>query len=211
MGLLKLLTTDPLAFALIAIPLLFSVILHEVAHGWVAYKMGDPTAKWSGRLTLNPLHHLDPIGTLMLFLAGFGWAKPVPVNFNNLTDKRKGLIYVSSAGVLANILLAFSALLVLRLSSVSPSGTTAILAYKVCTYVAYINITLAALNLIPIPPLDGSKMLMGILWQKTPHFLTRLEPYGFFIIIGLLFLGILDPLIGLFGWIIRTLIGVLIP
>jgi Zn-dependent protease len=211
MGLLKLLTADPLAFALVVIPLLFSVIIHEVAHGWVAYRMGDPTAKWSGRLTLNPLSHLDPIGTLMLFLAGFGWAKPVPVNFNNLSDKRKGLLFVSSAGVLANILLAFFALLFIRLFSASSSGIAAILVYKVCTVVAHINITLAALNLIPIPPLDGSKILMGIVWKRTPYFLTRLEPYGFFIIIGFLYLGILDPLIRLFGWIIGTLIGVLIP
>lgn len=211
MGLLKLLATDPLAFALVAIPLLFSVIIHEVAHGWVAYRMGDPTAKWSGRLTFNPLSHLDPIGTLALFLAGFGWAKPVPVNFNNLTNKRKGLLFVSSAGILANILFAFVAQLLIRLFSGSSSGIAIILVYDVCRYVAYINITLAALNLIPIPPLDGSKILMGILWEKTPHFLTRLEPYGFFIIIGFLYLGILDPLIGFFGRIIGTLIGILIP
>jgi Zn-dependent protease len=211
MGLLKLLAADPLAFALVAIPLLFSIIIHEVAHGWVAYRMGDPTAKWSGRLTLNPLNHLDPIGTLMLFLAGFGWAKPVPVNFNNLTDKRKGLLFVSSAGVLANILLAFFALLFNRLFSSSSSGIAVILVDKVCPYVAYINITLAALNLIPIPPLDGSKILMGIVWKRTPYFLTRLEPYGFFITVGLLYLGILNPLIGLFGWIISRLIGILIP
>jgi Zn-dependent protease len=211
MGLLKLLIQDPLTFALVAIPLLFSIIIHEVAHGWVAYRMGDPTAKWSGRLTFNPLSHLDPIGTLMLFLAGFGWAKPVPVNFNNLSDKRKGLIFVSSAGILANILLAFIAQLFIRLFSGSSSGIAVILVYKVCYIVSYINITLAALNLIPIPPLDGSKILMGILWEKTPYFLTRLEPYGFFIIIGFLFLGILDPLIGFFGWVIGTLIGILIP
>jgi Zn-dependent protease len=211
MGLLKLLTQDPLTFALVAIPLLFSIIIHEVAHGWVAYRMGDPTAKWSGRLTFNPVSHLDPIGTLMLFLAGFGWAKPVPVNFNNLSDKRKGLIFVSSAGILANILLAFVAQLFIRLFSASSSGIALILVYKVCYIVSRINITLAALNLIPIPPLDGSKILMGILWEKTPYFLTRLEPYGFFIIIGFLFLGILNPLIGLFGWVIGTLIGILIP
>jgi Zn-dependent protease len=207
MGLLKLLTNDPLAFALVAIPLLFSVIIHEVAHGWVAYRMGDPTAKWSGRLTLNPLKHLDPVGTLMLFLAGFGWAKPVPVNFNNLSDKRKGLILVSSAGIVANILFAFIALLFFRLFSTSFSGITHILVY----YVVQINITLAALNLIPIPPLDGSKILMGIAWERTPYFLARLEPYGFFIIIGFLYLGILDPLIGLFRWMIGTLIGILLP
>ena len=211
MGLLKLLKTDPLAFTLAAIPLLFSIIIHEVAHGWVAYRMGDPTAKWSGRLTLNPLKHLDPIGTLMLFLAGFGWAKPVPVNFTNISDRRKGLIFVSSAGIVANILFAFIALLFIRLFSTSFSGTTLILVYKVCQSVAFINITLAALNLIPIPPLDGSKILMGIVWERTPYFLTRLEPYGFFIIIGFLYLGILDPLIRLFGWIIVTLIGILLP
>jgi Zn-dependent protease len=211
MGLLKLLTQDPLTFALVAIPLLFSIIIHEVAHGWVAYRMGDPTAKWSGRLTLNPLYHLDPIGTLMLFLAGFGWAKPVPVNFNNLSDKRKGLIFVSSAGILANILFAFVAQLLIRLFPTSSPGIAVVLVYKVCLYVAHINITLAALNLIPIPPLDGSKILMGIVWERTPYFLTRLEPYGFFIIIGLLYLGILDPLIGLIGWIIGTLIGILMP
>jgi len=211
MGLLKLLTRDPLAFALVAIPLLFSVIIHEVAHGWVAYRMGDSTAKWSGRLSLNPLKHLDPIGTLMLFLAGFGWAKPVPVNFNNLSDKRNGLIFVSLAGVLANILFAFIALLFVRLFSTAFPGTNLMLVYKVCQSVAYINITLAALNLIPIPPLDGSKILMGILWERTPDFLFRLEPYGFFIIIGFLFLGILDPLIGFFGWMIGTMIGILLP
>ena len=207
MGLLKLLTRDPLSFALVAIPLLFSVIIHEVAHGWVAYRMGDPTAKWSGRLTLNPLKHLDPIGTLMLFLAGFGWAKPVPVNFNNISDRRKGLIFVSSAGIVANILLAFFSLLLVRLFSTSPSGIAVILVY----YVVQINITLAALNLIPIPPLDGSKILMGFVSKRTQYFLLSLEPYGFFIIIGFLFLGILDPLIGLFRWVIVTLIGLLLP
>jgi Zn-dependent protease len=207
MGLLKLLIKDPLAFALVAIPLLFSVIIHEVAHGWVAYRMGDPTAKWLGRLTLNPLKHLDPVGTLMLFLAGFGWAKPVPVNFNNLSDKRKGLIFVSSAGIVANILFAFISFLFIRLFSSSSSGIAVILVY----YVVQINITLAALNLIPIPPLDGSKILMGIVSERTRYFLARLEPYGFFIIIGFLYLGILDPLIGLFRWIIGTLIGILLP
>jgi Zn-dependent protease len=173
--------------------------------------MGDSTAKWSGRLSLNPLRHLDPIGTLMLFLAGFGWAKPVPVNFHNLSDRRNGLIFVSSAGILSNILFAFFALLFARLFSASFSGANLILVYKVCQSVAYINITLAALNLIPIPPLDGSKILMGILWQRTPDVFFRLEPYGFFIIIGFLFLGILDPLIGFFGWMIGTIIGILLP
>jgi len=207
MGLLKLLTRDPLAFAFVAIPLLFSVIIHEVAHGWVAYRMGDPTAKWAGRLTFNPLKHLDPIGTFMLFIAGFGWARPVPVNFNNIADRRKGLIFVSSAGILANILFAFFALLFIRLFSESSSGSAFILIY----YVVQINLTLAALNLIPIPPLDGSKILMGFVSRRSQYFLSRLEPYGFFIIIAFLFLGILNPLIGFFRWMIVMLIQILLP
>jgi len=125
MGLLKLLLSDPLTFVLVSIPLLYSIILHELAHGWVAWKMGDHTAKGQGRLSLNPLRHLDPIGTLMLFLFGFGWAKPVPVNFENLHDRRKGLILVSSAGIIANLSLAFLAFLLDHLLSPSPSGSRA--------------------------------------------------------------------------------------
>src|SRR5512138_980719 len=109
MGLIRLLFSDPLVFLLLAIPLLYSIIIHELAHGWVAYKMGDPTAKWLGRLSLDPRKHLDPIGTLALLIVGFGWAKPVPVNFSNLHGSRKGLIFVSAAGIAANLLLAFIA------------------------------------------------------------------------------------------------------
>jgi Zn-dependent protease len=207
MGLFKLLMNDPIAFLLLVIPLLYSVVIHEVAHGWVANRMGDPTAKWMGRLSLNPLKHLDPIGTLMLFLAGFGWAKPVPVNMNNIPDRRKGLILVSSAGILANILLAFGALLIHRLLGLAPFGISALVVYTL----ANINITLAALNLIPIPPLDGSKILMGFAPREAQYFLARIEPYGFFIMIGLLYLGLLDPFIGFFRGIIITLIKVLLP
>jgi Zn-dependent protease len=206
-GLIHLLTRNPLAFVLVAVPLLYSVIIHELAHGWVAYRMGDPTAKWAGRLSLNPLKHLDPIGTLMLFLVGFGWAKPVPVNINNIANRRKALIFISSAGILANILLAFMALLFFRLVSVSPSGIVAILVYELVE----INITLAALNLIPIPPLDGSKILMGVASERVRYLLARIEPYGFFIIIGLLYLGILNFLIGFFRGIIVMLIKIVMP
>jgi len=207
MGLLRLLINDPLAFILLAIPLLYSVILHELAHGWVAYRMGDPTAKWQGRLSLNPLRHLDPIGTVMLFLFGFGWAKPVPVNFGNLHDTRKGLILVSAAGIVTNMILAFSALFLFRLLSPEPGGVFSTLLY----YLAQINIILASFNLIPIPPLDGSKILMGFAPSSLQYTLSRLEPYGFFIIIGLLYIGALDPLIDLFRWIILTVISVLLP
>jgi len=207
MGLLNLLIKDPLTFVLLAIPLLYSIILHELAHGWVAYRMGDPTAKWQGRLTLNPLKHLDPIGTIMLFLVGFGWARPVPVNFNNIRDTRKGLILVSSAGIIANMLLAFLAFFLFQLLSPAPGGVVATLLY----YLAQINIMLAAFNLIPIPPLDGSKILMGFLSERLQYSLSRLEPYGFFVIIGLLYLGALDPLIAFFRWMILTLIRILLP
>ncbi|MBM4278875.1 MAG: site-2 protease family protein [Deltaproteobacteria bacterium] len=199
--------SDPIAFFILIIPLLYSVVIHEVAHGWVAYRMGDSTAKWMGRLSLNPLKHLDPIGTLMLFLAGFGWAKPVPVNLNNIPNRRKGLILVSSAGILANILMAFVALLLHRLLGLPSYGMIAGIVYTL----AHINITLAALNLIPIPPLDGSKILMGFAPEETRYFLARVEPYGFFIIVGLLFLGLLNPFIGFFRGIIVTVIKALLP
>ena len=207
MGLLKLLINDPVTFILLAIPLLYSVILHELAHGWVAYRMGDSTAKWQGRLSLNPLRHLDPVGTLMLFLFGFGWAKPVPVNFSNLHDTRKGLILVSSAGIITNMLLAFIAFFLYRFLSPEPGGVLSTLLY----YLAQINIILASFNMIPIPPLDGSKILMGFLPASLQYTLSRLEPYGFFIIIGLLYFGALNPLIDFFRWMILALISALLP
>lgn len=206
MGLLNLLIKDPLTFVLLAIPLLYSIIIHELAHGWVAYFMGDSTAKYQGRLTLNPLKHLDPVGTAMLFIFGFGWARPVPVNFQHLRNARLGLILVSSAGIIANMIFAFLAVLLLRLLSPSPSGSTGLFLY----YLAQINIMLASFNLIPIPPLDGSKILMGFMSERLQYAFSRLEPFGFFIIIGLLYLGALDPIIHFFRWIILALIGILL-
>jgi Zn-dependent protease len=206
MGLLNLLLKDPLSFILIAIPLLYSIIFHELAHGWVAYLMGDPTAKSLGRLSLNPIKHLDPMGTIMLFIFGFGWAKPVPVNFNQLRDRHKGMILVSAAGIITNMLLAFSALFLNRLLSLSPSSMPAVLLY----YFAQINIILAAFNLIPLPPLDGSKILMGFASPSVQDFLFRIERYGFFIIIALLYLGVLDPVIRFFQWMIISLIKLLL-
>lgn len=206
MGLLNLLLKDPFGFFIIAIPLLYSIIFHELAHGWVAYRMGDPTAKSLGRLSLNPLRHLDPMGTMMLFLFGFGWAKPVPVNFNHLRDRRKGMILVSAAGIITNILLAFCALFLYRLLPLTPSGITAELLY----IFARINIILAAFNLIPLPPLDGSKILMGFASPNIRNSLLRLERYGIFIIIALLYLGVLDPVIRFFEWIILSVVRLLL-
>ena len=206
MGLLKLLAEDPLTFVLVSVALLYSIIFHELAHGWVANRLGDPTAKWMGRLTLNPIRHLDPIGTLMLLLVGFGWAKPVPVNFRNLRDFRKGLILVSSAGIVTNFILAFLAILLQRIFS---GGSETI--HLFFDIIAQINIILASFNLIPIPPLDGSKILMGFVSERMQYSLARLEPFGFFIIIILLYLRILDPFIHFFSWIILSIIGLLIP
>lgn len=207
MGLISLLFHNPIAFILLVIPLLYSIIIHELAHGWVANKMGDSTAKWLGRLSLDPRKHLDPVGTLMLFIFGFGWAKPVPVNFNNLYDLRKGLIFVSAAGIVANILLAFVAQFLLRFLDPAPWGG----AFIFLRSMAQINIMLAAFNLIPIPPLDGSKILMGFSSPQFQYSLSRLEPYGFFIILGLLWLHILDPLITLFELMIGGIISLLLP
>jgi Zn-dependent protease len=189
--------------------LLYSVIFHELAHGWIAYKMGDSTAKWLGRLTLNPIKHLDPFGSLMLLIVGFGWAKPVPINLDNIPAgrRRKGFILVSAAGITVNIIIAFIALLLFRFISPAPSG----MAEHVLLLLARINLILAAFNLIPIPPLDGSKILMGFAPESINRFFHQIEPYGFFIVIGLLFLGVLDPVINLFQSLILALISVFLP
>ena len=206
MGLINLLIKDPLSFVILSVLLLYSVIFHELAHGWVAYKMGDPTAKLLGRLTLNPIKHLDPFGSLMLLIVGFGWAKPVPINLGNIPadQRRKGLILVSAAGITANIIFAFVALLLLRLISPEPSG----MAGQVLLLLAHINIILAAFNLIPIPPLDGSKILMGFAPESVNRVLIQIEPFGFFIVIGLLYSGVLNPVINFFQYIILRGISV---
>jgi len=203
MGLLSLLMHNPFAFLLLAVPLLYSIIFHELAHGLVASWFGDNTAKHAGRLSLNPASHLDPIGTLMLFLVGFGWAKPVPVNYYALKDKRFGLIAVSLAGCATNILLAIIAIFLLQFQFVSTNAVLAVM----LTIAARINIILGAFNLIPIPPLDGSKVLMGILPKDAQARLARIEPYGFFIIAFLLFTGLLYPLINFAENVIYSLIG----
>ncbi len=209
MGLIQLLIKDPPAFVILSVLLLYSVIFHELAHGWIAYKMGDPTAKWLGRLTLNPVKHLDLFGSLMLLIVGFGWAKPVPVNLENIPadHRRKGLIFVSAAGVTANIIIAFIALFLFRLISPEPSG----MAEHVLLLLARINLILAAFNLIPIPPLDGSKILMGFAPGTVTRFFQQIEPYGFFIVIGLLLIGALDPIINLFQYAILFVISILLP
>jgi Zn-dependent protease len=191
MNFINLLLQNPLHFIVVAGILLYSIIAHELAHGWVALWCGDDTARSSGRLTLNPVNHLDPIGTLMLFVVGFGWAKPVPVNYANLRNSRFGLIAVALAGCVTNILIAMFALLVIRIPAVNadPGFSSAL------SFVARINIILGGFNLIPVPPLDGSKVLMGVLPRDMQITLSRFEPFGFFVLIALLVTGLLNPVI----------------
>lgn len=191
MGLLSLLMQSPLTFLMLMVPLLYSVIFHEIAHGLVASWFGDNTARYSGRLTLNPVAHVDPIGTLMLLLVGFGWAKPVPVNYSNLKPTRLGVICVALAGCTMNILIAMVALTFMQFAAFSTSSVFS----TILLIVAKINIILAAFNLIPIPPLDGSRVLVEFLPVQMQTALARLEPYGFFIILILLYTGILYPVI----------------
>lgn len=191
MGLISLLFSNPTAFAVLALILLYSVIFHEVAHGWVALRFGDDTAMRYGRLTLNPLSHLDPLGTLMLFIVGFGWARPVPVDYQRLKNTRLALLSVSLAGCAANILIATIALFLLQFNFVNANSALSV----ILPVVARINIILGAFNLIPIPPLDGSKILMSFLPYRAQQSLAMMEPYGFFVLAFLLFTGLLNPAI----------------
>jgi Zn-dependent protease len=195
--------------SIMLVPALFAVMLHEVAHGYVAARFGDPTARLLGRLTLNPLRHLDPIGTLALMFFGFGWAKPVPVNFRNLHHPRRDMIWVALAGPLTNFTLALASALLLRGLGGFPSnafGATALGPYLqpvalMAGFSLYINIILAVFNLVPIPPLDGGRILSGLLPKQQADFLSRIEPFGFMIILFLVFFTdiwrvLLAPIIG---------------
>jgi len=206
MGLLSLLFRDPVAFFLLVPLLLYSVIAHEVAHGWIASLFGDNTAKYSGRLSFNPKSHLDPMGTLALFLIGFGWAKPVPVDYRNLGSSRRAIIAVSLAGCVTNIAIATIALFLLHFYTFRTNHLFA----PVLLVTAKINIILGSFNLIPIPPLDGSRVLTEFLPYDAKHKLARLEPYGFFIIVILLWTGILSPVITFVQNLILGLIGILL-
>ena len=206
MGLLGLLFRDPALFILLVPILLYSVIAHEVAHGWVASLFGDNTAKRYGRLSLNPMSHLDPMGTLALFFVGFGWAKPVPVDYGKLAGSRRAIVSVSLAGVATNILIATIAMFLLNFRAFHSNHLFA--AMLVIT--SRINIILGSFNLIPIPPLDGSRVLMEFLPLNTRHKLAAIEPYGFMIILILLWTGILSPVIIFIHNLISGLIGIVV-
>ena len=179
--------------SIMLVPGLLAITCHEVAHGYIAWRYGDPTARMLGRLTLNPLKHIDIFGTLMLVIVGIGWAKPVPVVIENLRNPKKDMVWVSIAGPVTNILLAIVSAGVLRLILMVPPGSGAEinfilqpLSYMVA-FSVYINLLLAFFNLIPIPPLDGGHVLMGLLPYRQSAALARIEPYGMILIIVLVF------------------------
>ena len=183
---------NPIQLLLMLPPILLALTIHEVAHGWVAYRFGDPTAKMAGRLTLNPLPHLDVIGTILLFIAHIGWAKPVPVNPAYFKNPKRDLVWVSLAGPASNLALAFGFGLIFRLlphgTIMFSSGYSNMLIIMLI-YTVVINLVLAVFNLIPIPPLDGSKILAGFLPRKFEALFYQLERIGPMLVIGLVLVG----------------------
>lgn len=171
---------DPYFFEyiLIVIPvILISITIHEYAHGKVADMLGDSTARLAGRLTLNPISHIDPIGFIALILVRFGWAKPVPINPYNFRDPKSGMLYVSLAGPLSNFTFAWLLSLALKFIPLVP------LWISILQYAIWLNLALAIFNLIPIPPLDGAKILAGILPYRSALFINQLEHYGFLLLV----------------------------
>jgi Zn-dependent protease len=182
--------------------LLLAVTVHEVAHGWVAERLGDPTARLAGRLTLNPLSHIDPLGVLAFVLAGFGWARPVPVNARNLRRPVRDMACVAAAGPLSNFVVAFFGLVLLVLTArLVDAPFVARPVTGMLRFVYTFNLGLAIFNLIPLPPLDGGHFLPYFFPRQSWPFLARLEQYGPFILLLLVFSGatryIVGPLFGL--------------
>ena len=191
-----------------ALPVLFAVTLHEVAHGWVARALGDPTAARLGRLSLNPMNHVDPVGTLLLpglmlvaraFGMGgflFGWAKPVPVDWHNFKNPRRDMAIVAAAGPLANLAMAIAWAVIFKFAA--GTGVDEGVWYgirKMGEAGIVINLSLMVLNLLPLPPLDGGRVLLGVLPAKAAYRVSQIEPYGMVILILLLATGILGVLL----------------
>jgi Zn-dependent protease len=177
---------DPLGIAITLAAVLVAATFHEFAHALVADRLGDPTPRTLGRLSLNPLVHLDLLGTLFFVVFGFGWARPVPVNPRHFADPRRGMLQVALAGPLANITLAFVVGALLKVPDL-PGGP---LAVEVLSALIWINVILALFNLIPIPPLDGSRILESLLVGRQALTYSRLQPYGTLLLLGLLYTGV---------------------
>ena len=174
--------------------LLFAISIHEYAHAQCADSMGDPTARYMGRLTFNPMAHLDPIGAILLVVAGFGWAKGVPINVNNFRNRREGILKVSFAGPAANLFLCFLAALMMAL--LGRMGMLSDGLYKFLFWMQLYNVWFASFNLIPVPPLDGSRILSELLPAKQSwQFNEIVDRYGFYILIALVFTGITSMII----------------
>ena len=192
--------------AVYAIPVLLAITLHEFSHGWVANKLGDGTARMLGRLTLNPIKHIDPIGTIVLPLAMvlmqtgfiFGWAKPIPVNTRNLKKPRKDMAIVAIAGPLSNLFMAMLWLILLIIIKLFSSvhGASGIVwgLTQMAMVGVLVNMLLCLFNLVPIPPLDGGRVLSSLVPPKVSDVLDKIEPYGIFVILGLFYFKILDIL-----------------
>lgn len=206
------------------IPIILAVILHEVSHGYVAFKLGDPTAKMMGRLTLNPISHIDVFGTiilpiLLLITTGFvlGYAKPVPINPYNFRNPKRDMAISAAAGPITNLLLAFVSVLVFNhiLSPLyynSPETITNAVILplaKIMEVSIQINIILAVFNMIPIPPLDGGRVLIGLLPHRYAYTVAKIEPYGFIIVIALLMTGILGHVVSPVISIVESLLRLL--
>ena len=182
------------SFFIILIPvILFSLTIHEYAHALAAYRLGDDTAKRQGRLSLNPLVHLDLLGTLLLFIVHFGWAKPVPVDPRNFRNPKKDMLLVALAGPVSNILTAIAAAVILKAVfenfAAIPPGSGVDVAVRMLVWFIYIGIVLAVFNMIPIPPLDGSRVLYGLLPDSLAYRYARFETYGIFILFAFFLFG----------------------
>ena len=181
-------------FLIILVPvILFSLTIHEYAHALVAHRLGDDTAKRQGRLSLNPLVHLDVLGTLLLFIVHFGWAKPVPVDPRNFRNPKKDMLMVALAGPVSNILTAIAAAVILKAVfenfAAIPPGSGVDVAVRMLVWFMYIGIVLAVFNMIPVPPLDGSRVLYGLLPDSLAYRYARFETYGIFILFAFFLFG----------------------